>query len=152
METIRWKRLGLFLHEIFQVIIGDLSVTDQLSKVLVVDDDEELCSLLQEVLREASYEVQCAGDGKVAMALFLEHAPDLVVLDLIMPTQEGLETILQMRRINPAAKIIAISGGGHVAAKDYLALAERLGAKRTLTKPYTPQEILAAIKEVLSEA
>ena len=69
-----------------------------------------------------------------------------LVTDLLMPTQEGLETILQMRRTNPAVKIIAISGGGHIPAKDYLALAEKCGAARTLTKPFTPQEILNAIK------
>jgi two-component system, chemotaxis family, chemotaxis protein CheY len=123
----------------------------RMPRILVVDDDEALCNLLQEVLTDAGYEVRCARDGKAALKLYLQQTPDLVVIDLIMPTQEGLETILQMRRTNPAIKIIAISGGGHVAAKDYLAVAEKCGANRTLTKPFTPQEILAAIKGVLNE-
>jgi len=118
-------------------------------RILVVDDDEALRNLLQEVLTDAGHEVQCAGDGKAALKLYFQQTPDLVVTDLIMPTQEGLETILQMRRTNPKVKIIAISGGGHVPAKDYLALAEKCGAERTLSKPFTPQEILNAIKEVL---
>lgn len=120
-------------------------------QIIVVDDNEAMRNFLREALTDAGHEVRCACDGKEALRFYLEQTPDIVITDLIMPTQEGLETIIQMRRLNPAVKIIAISGGGHIPAKDYLTLAEKCGASHTMTKPFTPPEILAAIRSVLNK-
>jgi DNA-binding response OmpR family regulator len=69
-----------------------------------------------------------------------------------MPDEEGLGTIRELRRTDPNAKIIAISGGGLGKAGDYLGIAQMLGAMRTLAKPFFPEALLAMIAEVLGDA
>jgi DNA-binding response OmpR family regulator len=69
-----------------------------------------------------------------------------------MPEKEGLETIIDIRREFPTAKIIAISGGGRAGNLNFLDVAERLGAQRVLQKPFELQEMLAAIRVLLQEA
>ncbi len=70
---------------------------------------------------------------------------DLIITDLLMPERERLETITVLRRINPQVKIIAIIGGGQTGRMDFLYVAAALGAQRTLHKPFTRQELLAAV-------
>jgi CheY-like chemotaxis protein len=117
-------------------------------RILVIDDDEDMRSLLQAMLRK--YSVLQAANGREGMEVFRTHAPDLVITDLIMPEKEGIETIVELRREQPEAKIIAISGGGGCLGRDYLCFAQQLGVKRTLSKPFRPQELLQAVEEVLS--
>jgi DNA-binding NtrC family response regulator len=74
-----------------------------------------------------------------------------VITDIVMPDEEGLGTIRELRRVDPNVKIIAISGGGLGKAGDYLGIAQRLGAMRTLPKPFLPETLLAMIAEVLAE-
>ncbi len=76
---------------------------------------------------------------------------DLIITDLMMPGQEGLETIMEIRRLFPATKIIAMSGGGHAGVLDFLPVAAQLGAARTLAKPFTHDQLLATVREVLGE-
>jgi CheY-like chemotaxis protein len=72
-------------------------------------------------------------------------------MDIIMPDEEGLGTIRELRRVDPNVKIIAISGGGLGKAGDYLGIAQMLGAVRTLAKPFVPEALLAMIAEVLAD-
>jgi DNA-binding response OmpR family regulator len=72
-----------------------------------------------------------------------------VITDLVMPDKEGLETIMELRRKHPAVKIIAMSGGGRINARDFLRVAKVLGADRTFTKPFLSQELIAAIDDLL---
>ena len=122
-----------------------------MSRILVVDDDEILCRTLSHVLRHAGHEVVTAFDGAVALSLYSRDPVDLVVIDLIMPGKEGLETIIELRRMRSDLRIIAISGGRWAAAGDYLTMAKRLGATRTLAKPFSSREILGSINETLGE-
>jgi PAS domain S-box-containing protein len=119
-------------------------------KILLVDDDEQFRSMLSERLTLAGYEVQEAADGGKAIKLYESHPADVVIMDLIMPEKEGLETILEFKRLNFEAKIIAISGGGggH-GAKAYLKVATAFGAQRVLLKPFSNQEILETVRQVL---
>ena len=78
-----------------------------------------------------------------------EHTA-IIITDIVMPNREGIETIGELRRIAPDAKIVAISGGGQRGSTDYLRAAELLGADRTLRKPFTSEEILAVTKELLA--
>jgi YesN/AraC family two-component response regulator len=94
-----------------------------------------------------------APNGKVGMQLYREHVVDLIVTDIFMPEQDGLETITELQRDFPRAKIIAISGGCRTANFDGLSRAKELGALRTLEKPFQQQEMLETIRELLeSEA
>ena len=116
-----------------------------MTKVLVIDDDHMVRYTLSKILRHAGYEVLTAADGQRGMTAFNSERPEIVVTDLIMPEQEGIETILQMRRARPEVKIIAISGGGRIANTDVLQLARSLGADDIIAKPFEAEELLTRL-------
>lgn len=118
--------------------------------VLVIDDDEMVRGLLARALKGARYEVIEAADGQEGLALARSHMPDLVVTDLVMPVQEGVETILTLRRERPRLPIIAISGGV-TNSRLYLDIAGKIGARHILPKPFTPKELLQLIEQVFAE-
>jgi len=74
-----------------------------------------------------------------------------VITDLIMPEKEGIETIMAFKKLHPATKIIAMSGGGAGAgAQDYLTIARTLGVGRTLAKPFSPAELMETVGSELA--
>ena len=91
-----------------------------------------------------------ANDGFEAVRVVDAEPFDLVVTDLIMPEMEGIQTIQQLRRLAPAMKIIAMSGGGVGNPGDYLELARELGASYTLAKPFTPELLLDVVSKALA--
>lgn len=121
-----------------------------MKRILLIDDNEAFRRPLSDVLERAGHEVINAAEGARALSLLHSQAVDLVITDLIMPGKEGLETILEVRKLHPALKIIAISGGGRINAFDYLQLAEKLGAVATLAKPFTAAQILEVIDRALA--
>jgi CheY-like chemotaxis protein len=121
-------------------------------KVLLVDDDKLLQSVLHRVLAHAGYDVILAGNGREALAQYKVSRPDVVLTDIIMPEKEGLETIMELRRHHPTAKIIAMSGGGLMDPGSYLAVARKLGVTATLAKPFGHQEMLGTLESLLSPA
>jgi len=120
-----------------------------MAQILLVDDDELLRPMIRLVLERAGYRVREARNGNDAMRQFAQDQGDLVITDLIMPEKEGLALILEMRRINRKLKIIAMSGGGRVSSKDYLEVAAKFGAAQVLNKPFSNQELLNAVHQVL---
>ena len=120
-----------------------------MNRILIVDDDELFRGMLRLTLLRSGYEVDEAADGRQAIRLHESTPVDLVITDLIMPEQEGLDTIQQFRRRHPAVKIIAMSGGGRIDARDFLKIARHLGAERTFAKPFENSELVAAIAELL---
>jgi CheY-like chemotaxis protein len=120
-----------------------------MQRILVIDDDEQMRALLRDILERAGYEVTEAQHGLEGLKLFRARPADLVVTDLIMPEKEGVETILELRAEYPEVPIIAVSGGGRNGPRDYLEIAARLGARRTVAKPFTRQEILVAVQQSL---
>ena len=119
-------------------------------KILVIDDDEQMRVLLRQVMEWAGHEVVEAADGREGTRLQRQHRADLVITDLIMPEQEGLETITALRRDYPGVKIIAISGGGRIGPEAYLPAARELGADRVFSKPFDVQELAETVRELLS--
>ena len=83
------------------------------------------------------------------LELFKKNPTDLIITDILMPEKEGLETIIELRRNYPHVKIIAISGGGLIGNLTFLSAAKHLGALRTLTKPFTHEELLKTIEELI---
>ena len=120
-------------------------------RILLVDDDELLRGALHQILERAGYDVHDASNGKVAVREYRRQRCDVVIMDIVMPDEEGLGTIRELRRVDPNVKIIAISGGGLGKAGDYLGIAKMLGAMRTLAKPFVPEALLAMIAEVLAD-
>ena len=122
-----------------------------MARILVIDDEISVRELLCTMLTQEGYEVVGAADGKVGMRLFRESPSDLVITDLIMPEKEGIETIMELRRDFPDVKIIAISGGGIIHAEDYLSMAEGVGAHRIFQKPFSVNEMLSGVRELLGQ-
>lgn len=121
-------------------------------RILLVDDDDTFRTMLRLTLAKLGYEVIEAGNGVEALRLIDKNATDVVITDLIMPEKEGLETIQTLRRLHPSVKIIAMSGGGRIhAAPDFLVVAKMFGAHRTLVKPFSNEQMIAAIDELLGK-
>ena len=115
--------------------------------LLVIDDDPAVRGFLRQILTGAGYLVVEAGDGKSGMSKIMPEAVDLVITDLVMPEQEGLETLQRLRVECPDLPVIAISGafGG-----SFLKTASRLGAAATLAKPIDPETLLRAVCDALA--
>jgi len=123
-----------------------------MARILLIDDDADFCGLLQEIFAHAGYEVVVAHTGREGVACYEAASFDLVITDILMPEQEGLETIIALQRINPQVKIIALSGGGQTGQMHFLYVAAALGAQRTLRKPLTRQELLEVVRELTHDA
>jgi CheY-like chemotaxis protein len=118
--------------------------------ILVIEDDDSVRGALSQTLERLGYAVASASNGREGLQRALEHTPDLVITDLIMPDTEGLETIIELRRRSPQVKIIAISGGGRLSNENYLSVARKFGAHGTLAKPFSREELKAAISAALT--
>jgi len=116
-------------------------------RIVVADDEVAVRRFLRMVLEQGGYEVFEAADGKQALKLAIANNADLVVTDLVMPEQEGLETIRAIRRRIPGVGIIAVSGafGG-----TFLAAARMLGADAVLEKPVSAEALLDKVTEVIA--
>jgi len=114
-------------------------------RILFVDDDAQVVMFASEVLRDAGYEVLVGEDGNVALALVEKEPLDLVITDLVMREREGLETMMRLRKSHPDLPVVAISGafGGH-----FLRSAAMLGARATLAKPFSGEDLLNVVKNV----
>src|SRR5262249_10790088 len=114
-------------------------------RIVLIDDDEPFRNMLTKTLVRAGHEVREAKNGRIGLEVCEDSPPDLVITDLVMPEQEGVATIMELRRCHPKVKIIAISGGGRHLPLSYLEIARHLGAEETLAKPFSHEEILEAI-------
>lgn len=112
------------------------------AKVLVVDDEQSVRELLASILEGSGHEVVQAPNGLAAMRLYDSEPIDVVLLDLVMPGQEGVETILELRERNADLPVIAISG----APVALLEFAVRHGASRAFAKPFDAAEVLEAVE------
>ena len=124
-----------------------MGTTSNKGRILVIDDDPDMRTLLERVLSSAGYAVDLAADGKEGVRQFRIRQPAAVITDLFMPNQEGLETIMQLHQEFPNVPVIAMSG--KTAGKPLLPVAQKLGAVGFLEKPFTPDELLRAISKVL---
>lgn len=120
-----------------------------MAHILIVDDDEIIRTLLKELLVQEGHQVSEAADGNQALASQLQNSAELVILDILMPNKEGIETIIELRQAQPELKIIAISGGGRNRPNDYLIMAASFGAQRTLVKPFTKSELFTAVNSLI---
>ena len=120
-----------------------------MARVLIIDDEMVIRNSLRQLLETAGHDVADASNGHIGMQMHAQTPFDLVVTDILMPEQEGLETIMEIRRTSPGVKIIAMSGGGRFIHAEVLDIAQKLGAQRILTKPFTSQHVLDMVAELL---
>jgi DNA-binding NtrC family response regulator len=123
-----------------------------MTKNLVSDDDVIVGKTIVQLLQDEGYQNQVvsADDARRGMALFRSAQPDLVVSDVIMPEQEGIQTISGMRKAEPDAKIVVMSAGEHVGNADFVKIALALGAIDAITKPFNPDKLSTIVKGCLA--
>jgi DNA-binding response OmpR family regulator len=120
-------------------------------KVLVVDDDPGMVEFARDALTAEGFEVISANNGEQGLRLLKQEAVELVIIDILMPVKDGLETMMELRKAPKSPKVIAMSGGGAFHLAGALSWAEKLGAQRTLHKPFTPDELIAAVRRTLGQ-
>lgn len=114
-------------------------------RVLLADDNDLVRETLADVLSNAGIGVIQARNGVEGLAMWRSHNVDVVVIDLVMPEKDGLETILELRKDDAGCKIIAISGGGRAVKDDLLARARVAGADVALRKPFDPAQLVSQV-------
>lgn len=116
-------------------------------KILVIDDDPSVRKFIATTLKNENYTVTEAENGEDGLKKFQEERDiGIIITDLLMPDKEGIETIMEIRKVNPSIKILAISGGGKAGPENYLLLADAVGANATLKKPFSGQELIMCLR------
>ncbi len=122
-----------------------------MARILVIDDDGRVRETLRVLLTQAGHQPVFSIDGKRGMEAFAEARPDLVITDILMPEKDGLETIHDLRDLQPDIPILAISAAGHAGRMSFLGAAGLLGADRMLPKPFEFEDLLAAVTALLAK-
>ncbi len=120
-----------------------------MSRILVIDDAKLVRDILRQFLVRAGHEVIEADDGVRGAEMYVDCAPDLVICDLVMPNRDGLETLRELRRLDPAARIIMISGGVPENNAENIRAARDLGAIAFLPKPFARARLLETVAAAL---
>jgi CheY-like chemotaxis protein len=113
--------------------------------VLVVDDEREMRDLLREALEQAGHRVLTADDGRDALRVYHANQPDLVITDIFMPRRSGIDLVLQLNRLHPPPKIVAMSG---VAGKGFLDASREVNVLHTFVKPFNVHELVRIVGEL----
>jgi DNA-binding response OmpR family regulator len=122
------------------------------TRLLVIDDDNLVRAALTDMLQTAGFDVVTASNGRRGLELLETTPVDAVITDILMPEQEGLETIREARQRFPDIRILAISGGGAGGGEtQLLRFAESFGADQTLSKPFTGSQLVAAVRTLLAK-
>jgi DNA-binding response OmpR family regulator len=121
-----------------------------MAAILLVEDDIELREMIALSLMRRKFTVIEAANGKEAIMHFKPSITDLVVTDIIMPEEDGLKVIMRLRELKPSIKVIAISGGGKAGPGSYLNLAKALGADAIFSKPFSVNDLVERIENMLN--
>lgn len=125
-----------------------------MARIIVFEDDDDIIELIRTILERDGHEIVAAGPPAGDVEVVAREAAGegrlVVITDIFMPYRDGLELTAALRRSHPDVPIIAISGGGEARDTSYLRTAREFGADITLPKPFRPQELRAAIDELLS--
>jgi two-component system, chemotaxis family, chemotaxis protein CheY len=121
--------------------------------ILVVDDEDQIRHLIRETLEQVGYHITEARDGKEALEQYRLAPADLVIMDILMPNQDGLETTVALRREFPDVKVIVITGGSDmIGMLNFLDVAKMLGAHSTLQKPFEMKALLDTVQAELQNS
>lgn len=116
-----------------------------IGKILIVDDDENICEVIKMYLENAGYATKVCHDGKSAQEVFLDYKPDLALLDIMLPHIDGIDVLKWIRR-DSETPVIMLTAKGETFDK---VLGLELGADDYIVKPFEPKELIARVKAVL---
>ena len=125
-------------------------VVEFMTSVLVIDDCPEFRRVMCHLLSSLGYAGNEAADGKQGLKSYQSDPTDIVLLDIYMPVMDGIETLDQLLRHDPKAKVIAMTGGWNLSKSAVLEPALLMGARKTLHKPITKGMLQTAIEELLA--
>ncbi len=119
--------------------------------ILVADDEDSIRSLIQHFLGSAGHAVTVVGNAREACEVMARKHFDLVITDVLMPDGDGIDLITELKKVQPGARVVAMSGGGrYLEGSDYLKLARGIGAHSALMKPFTWAQLQAAMDQALA--
>jgi len=120
-----------------------------MATILIIDDQPDILRVLTKILEGAGHNVMEAADCKRALRWFAGRPTDLVVTDICMPEMNGIEFLMRLREAFPETPVVAMSGGGSISKESLLGAASLLGADQILEKPFTAEQVLAAVERAL---
>jgi len=120
-----------------------------MARIIVIDDDESVRKAIRRVLEPLGHEVREAEDGAAGLALLAHKDADLVITDIFMPGQDGIETVRRIRKEFPGVKMLVMSGGDSTGRMDLRGDAVLLGATASLRKPFERADLVRAVEAVL---
>lgn len=123
-----------------------------MAKILLIDDMKGVRRTVSAVLKRAGHTVTEADDGGAGLQLLRSERFDLVITDMLMPKQDGMEVLLFLEQQPNRPRVLAISGGGSQVSADEAFLLARSKADATLAKPFDNSELLAAVDKLLKVA
>ncbi|MDT8400885.1 MAG: response regulator [Bacteroidales bacterium] len=119
--------------------------------ILLVEDDNDLRMMLKDALEKRKHIITEASNGREALNKFKSPVTDLVITDLLMPEQDGIGLIMELRKMQPGIKIIAISGGGKIGPSNYLNVAKTLGADAVFPKPFNLNSFIEEVEKLAGQ-
>ena len=121
-----------------------------MAHILVIDDQSHICTIIEQFLTAEGHTADLAENGRVGMKLAGLNAYDLVITDIVMPEQDGLEVIMGLKQLYPLVRIIAMTGGtGRLNTGSLLTTAQFMGVDRVFAKPLDFIKLQTAVNEVL---
>lgn len=122
-----------------------------MAKILIIDDNEQVRKVMASYLEHDNHEIALAADGKQGISRLQSQTFDLVITDIIMPEQDGLEVLMWLKTQVNRPKVIAVSGGSPSLDLNYLmTMAQRLSADKALQKPIDFETLTTAVRELLA--
>ena len=118
-------------------------------KILIADDNATIREVMVDALENKGYETLTAGDGEEVIELLKTETVDMIILDIIMPNKEGLETLMEVKAIDSKIKVMAITGKTYITGYDNLFAAKAFGADKTKRKPFHIDALIEAVESVL---
>lgn len=123
-----------------------------MANILLVDDESSIRALIKQIIDTSVHEVEEASNGVEAFNKLQEFHPDVIITDIVMPNQNGIDFIMKVREHKHTTPIIAISGGGGIESNyDYLEISKLIGAQYILRKPFTPLDLRTMLDKALNK-
>jgi CheY-like chemotaxis protein len=118
-------------------------------RIFVIDDEPLIRSTVVTILTREGFSIEEASDSVAGIAMFHKNSPDVVITDIFMPNKDGIEIIMELKRLCPRTKVIAMTGGGQTRMMEIASAAQILGADHILHKPFERESLLEAVNAAI---